>query len=212
MHKHASDNARKSIARTHCPNPSSTESVRFPTIRDVRQSNSLLRRLVSPIEVSFTLFRRPTMQILDTELQLSVERHACLFDFEEPMKSYEDRLASIDFDEHAVYLGPRVTVCCRSPTKEFWRSVYAEFSSWRQATRKMFARRRVCRRDGWVDPHNPSAPKSHQLKMRRIYLTGFLFINLEELTFAKWPSRETVGYRPRRRAGRHRAHRNAGKT
>jgi hypothetical protein len=142
--------------------------------------------------------------VADAAADVTVVRRHYRTEFCDIPESIMERAANLSSEGQAIYLGPRVTITCPQPTRQFWQAVYAEFSSWRRTARQTFSRRRVEDRDSWKDPAKPSAPPAHHRNHRLVHLTGFLIINGESVPLRDWPSREAVGYRPKRRRARSR--------
>lgn len=144
------------------------------------------------------------MLIADTAADVALVRRRCRVDLDNPLEAMAERASNLQLQGQAIYLGPRVTITCPQPTRQFWQAVYAEFTSWRKTVRQKFPRCRLENRDSWIDPTKPSAPPAHHHLHRLVCLTGLLMIDGKEVPLPDWPSREAVGYRPKRRGGRSR--------
>lgn len=130
----------------------------------------------------------------------SVRRSSVLFDYDEPLPAFAERCHAAweEYRNEAVYVGPRCLVVCDLPTVAFWRAVYAQYGAWAYEARHNIGRRALDSPRQWYDPQNPGADRSHLKDHREACLTGRIYLRGRPVPYHAWPTRNEVGYRPRR--------------
>lgn len=122
----------------------------------------------------------------------------------DPLASILLRAAYLDPTYRAAYFGPIGTVLCMTPNSDFWRRVYGELGRTRRRLKQVFTHKLVEYADDWGPGPQENASRLDQASHRRLTFTGILLIDAVSIPLHQWPTREVVGYKPRRRGGRKR--------